>query len=81
MFDFGSTSDNFFYTWSELTISPTRWQRAGLAAQRTRAYQTDVDVQRGLLLGFSIRNFGITSYMLNLDRDKQTYIFSVSLEF
>jgi hypothetical protein len=81
VFDFGSKSDNFFYTWSELTISPKNWFRTGLVAQRTRAYQTDVDVQRGLLLGFSFKHVDLTSYVLNLDRDKQTYIFSVNAEF
>jgi hypothetical protein len=80
-FDLGSKSGNFFYTWSELTISPKDWLRTGLVAQRTRAYQTDVDVQRGLLLGFSFRRLDVTSYVFNLDRDKQTYVFSLNVEF
>jgi hypothetical protein len=81
VFDLGSSPDSFFYTWSELTISPKEWLRAGLAAQRTRAYQTDVDVQRGFVLGVSFKNLEVTSYVFNLDRDKQTYIFSLNVSF
>jgi hypothetical protein len=81
VFDLGSKSGNFFYTWSELSISPTDWFRAGLVAQRTRAYQTDVDVQRGLLFGVSFKKLDVTSYIFNPDREKQTYVFSVSVEF
>jgi hypothetical protein len=81
VFDLGNKSDKFFYTWSELSISPKDWFRAGLVAQRTRAYQTDVDVQRGLLFGVSFKKLDITSYVFNPDRDKQTYVFSVNVEF
>ena len=79
--DLGNSSDSFFYTWSELTVSPKEWLRAGLAAQRTRAYQTDVNVQRGLVLGVSFKNLDVASYLFNLDRDKQTYIFSLNVSF
>src|SRR4051812_27673091 len=49
VFDTGDFSDSFFYNWSELTYSPVEWLRLGLAAQRTRAYESDRDIQRGLL--------------------------------
>jgi len=81
LFDLNSKSDNFFYTWSELTYSIKDWLRAGLAAQRTRAYQTDVDVQRGLTAGVAFGNLDLAAYVLNLDREKQTYIFSIAVSF
>jgi len=43
--------ESFFCNWSELSLSPVDWYRFGLVGQRTRAYQTDVDIQRGLLVG------------------------------
>jgi hypothetical protein len=49
--------------------------------QRTRAYQTDVDIQRGLLVGFSYKKMDFTTYVFNLDRDKPTWVFSVGVSF
>ncbi len=51
---------SFFYSWSELSVSPVDWFRFGLVGQRTRAYQTDVDIQRGLLVGFSYKKMDFT---------------------
>jgi len=50
-------------------------------AQRTRAYQTDVDIQRGLLVGFSYKKMDFTTYVFNLDEDKPTFVFAVGLSF
>ena len=36
VFDLNDSSANFFYSWTELTYSPTDWFRAGVAAQRTK---------------------------------------------
>src|SRR5262249_42686889 len=58
--DTGNSSDSFFYNWSELTISPLDWLRLGLATQRTLAYETDRDVQRGLLAGVSLEHVDLT---------------------
>ena len=81
VFDVGTSEGSFFYTWSELSISPLDWFRFGLVGQRTRAYQTDVDIQRGLLVGFSYKKIDFTTYVFNLDRDKPTWVFSVGVSF
>ena len=73
--------DSFFYNWSELSVSPVDWFRFGLVGQRTRAYQTDVDIQRGLLVGFSYKEMNFTTYVFNLDQDEQTWVFSVGVSF
>jgi hypothetical protein len=52
LFDLGDKTDDFFYSWSELGWSRA-WFRGGIAAQRTRVYQTDAEVQRGVLAGGS----------------------------
>jgi hypothetical protein len=81
VFDVGTSEGSFFYSWSELSISPVDWFRFGLVGQRTRAYQTDVDIQRGLLVGFSYKKIDFTTYLFNLDRDKPTWVFSVGVSF
>jgi len=81
VFDAEDNSANFAYTWSELTLALVDWCRFGLVAQRTRAYQTDLDVQRGLLLGFSHKWADFGAYLFNPDLDKPTFVFSVTVNF
>ena len=79
--DTGESSESFFYNWSELTFAPAEWFRFGLVTQRTRAYDTDRDVQRGVLAGFSFGNATLTGYVLNPDDDAPTVVFAVGLTF
>jgi hypothetical protein len=81
VFDTRDKSGSFFYNWSELSVSPVDWFRFGLVGQRTRAYQTDVDIQRGILVGFSHKEVDVTTYVFNLDHAKPTWVFAVSLSF
>ena len=60
---------NFFYSWSELLYSPADWIWFGIAGQRTRAYKTDLEVQRGIALGFGMQNFSISGYLMNIGWD------------
>jgi hypothetical protein len=81
VFDLRNSEDSFFYNWSELSVSPVDWFRFGLVGQRTRLYQADVDIQRGLLVGFSCKKTDFTTYVFNLDRGKPTWVFSVGISF
>ena len=81
VFDTGNSEGSFFYNWSELSLSPVDWFRFGLVGQRTRAYQTDVDIQRGLLVGFSCKKMDFTTYVFNLDQGKPTWVFAVGVNF
>ena len=81
VFDTGNSARSFFYSWSELSIAPVDWFRFGVVGQRTRAYRTDVDIQRGLLVGFTYKEMDFTTYAFNLDQDKPTWVFSVGVSF
>jgi hypothetical protein len=81
VFDTGSSSDSFFYNWSELTLSPVDWFRFGMVTQRTRIYDTDREIQRGVLAGFSFKHVDFTGYLLNPDEDKPTFVIAVGLTF
>jgi hypothetical protein len=81
VFDTGSSSDNFFYNWSELTLAPVERFRFGLVTQRTRVYQTDRDIQRGVLAGFSYKKLNLTGNLFNPDQDKPTFVLSVGVTF
>ena len=81
VFDTRSTSDSFFYNWSELTLAPAEWFRFGLVTQRTRVYKTDRDLQRGVLAGFSFKKVSLSGYVLNPDENKPTLVVSFGLTF
>lgn len=77
----GDDEDDFTYFWSELAYSPLEWLRAGIAAQRTRAYETDVDVQRGLLVGLKFGKMTLTTSLFEPGSDDQTVVVTGSTEF
>ena len=81
VFDTGDSADSFFYNWSELTLSPVEWFRFGLVTQRTRVYETDRDIQRGLLAGFSFKKLDVTGYVFNPDDEKPTFVLAVAVTF
>jgi hypothetical protein len=81
LLDTEDATDSFFYSWSELAWSPTDWLRVGIVAQRTRAYETDLDVQRGLLLGLSFEHLDLTAHLFNLDESEPTFVFSFGIRF
>jgi hypothetical protein len=57
----GHSSESFLYNWSELSLAPVDWFRFGFVTQRTRAYKSDVDIQRGFLVGFSYKKVDLTT--------------------
>ena len=80
MFNTGDSSENFFYNWSELTVSPVDWFRLGLVTQRTHLYQTDREIQRGFLVGFSFKHLDFTTYVFNPD-DKPLVVLGMGVNF
>jgi hypothetical protein len=81
VFDLGDSSSNYFYMWSELSLWPTEWLRAGVVTQRTRVYKAERDIQRGLLLGFSFKRLEGTAYFFNPGSDDHFTVVSLGLSF
>lgn len=81
VFDTGNKSGNFFYSWNELTYSPLQWFHAGLVSQRTRAYHTELDVQRGVSFGFSHKKLDFTTYIFNAGWTDPTFVLSLGFAF
>jgi len=81
LFSTDEKESNFFYSWSELAYSPAEWIWFGIAGQRTRAYKTDLEIQRGLLLGFGKGSFGVTGYIMNLGFDDVFGLISAEYQF
>jgi hypothetical protein len=62
--DLSEPANSFLYNWSEISVRPREWWRAGLVTQRTRARDHARDIQRGPLLGFTFRKLEVTAYGL-----------------
>jgi hypothetical protein len=75
------SSGSFFYTWSEITYSPLDWLRAGLVIQRTKAYQSELDIQRGFLVGVTYKKIDFTTYVFNLGWTEPTVVLAVGVQF
>ena len=81
LFSAGDTEEDFFYAWSELGYSPVDWLRVGLAGQRTRVYQTELEIQRGFLVGLSAKHVDFTTYVFNLGWEDPTVVLSLAVSF
>jgi hypothetical protein len=81
IFDTGTSAGNFFYTWTQLTFSPVKWFNAGYVVQRTRAYETSLDIQRGILLGFTRKKTSFTAQIFNIGETDPTLVLSLGYSF
>jgi len=81
VFDTTTRDGNFFYTWTQLTYSPLEWFTFGYVVQRTRAYQTPLEIQRGLLVGFTYKKVDFTTQIFNIGEADPTTVLSLGYRF
>jgi hypothetical protein len=81
VFDTRSKSGNFYNTWPEFVYSPWDWLQVGLVAERTRAFQTSLDVQRGFLVGVTHKDWASTVYVFNAGFTDPTVVLEVAWNF
>lgn len=81
VYDPSDSKSSFLYSWNELVYSPTDWFHAGLVAQRTRAYHTPLDVQRGFSVGFSYKRLDFTTYVFNAGWTDPTVVLGLGFTF
>ncbi len=81
VFDTGDRSGSFYYSWPQLTYSPREWLRAGLVAQRTKAYHTTFDTQRGFLVGVSLKKVDFTAYIFDVGSTDTTAVLEFGYSF
>jgi len=79
--DARETSDSFFYNWSELTLAPVEWLRAGIAVQRSRVFETPLDIQRGLFVAATIRFVTVSLYEFNAFWTTPTWVAGLGVRY
>jgi hypothetical protein len=77
----GDSSDSFFYSWSEASVSATEWLRLGVVVQRTRARESDREVESGVLAGTSSGRFDAAAYVFFPSEGGTTFVASLSFRF
>ena len=81
LWDPDNKENNYLYTWTDFTFSPGEWWWVGLTAQRTKLYQTGLEVQRGFLLGLGIGSWSFTGYLYNWGFGEAFGLLSIAYEF
>jgi hypothetical protein len=81
VFDTSHRSGSFFYSWPEVTYSLLDWLKVGVVAQHTHAYHTEVEIQRGFLVGVSYKQWEFTTYVLDPDVSQPTTVLELGVSF
>ena len=81
VFDTQSRGNSFFYCWNQITYPLLNWLEVGLVTQRTRVYHTSLDVQRGVLVGFSYKKVHLTTNVFNFGWTTPTEVLSLGIHF
>ena len=81
VFAAGESGESFFYGWSELTVAPTGWFRAGLVEQRTHVSQSEREINLGILLGFTRGAWDVAAYVFNSDNTRPGIVLAASVGF
>lgn len=81
VWDSAAKENNFFYLWSDITYSVTDHFWLGVSAQRTRLYKTELDLQRGIIVGGGLQNWELTSYFYNPHLSNPFFLVTLSVGF
>ena len=74
-------TSSFLYNWSEVSFRAADWLRAGIGTQRTRAFGTPRDIQRGVLAGVNVGKIAGTFYLFNPGSDDYYVVATVGVSF
>jgi hypothetical protein len=81
VFDVEGHEGDFFYNWSELTFQALPWLSVGLAAQRTRLYQSDREIDRGIVVSLMRRGVSLSIYSFDPDVEERFVIVALAVDF
>ena len=81
LFDFETSDNNYFYNWADFSYSPADWLWFGISGQRTRLYDTELEIERGLLVGGGYKNWELTGYFYNIGTEDAFVLISLSASF
>ena len=81
VFDLAGDEGDFFYSWSQLAWQAAPWLAVGLSAQRTRTYDSELAIERGLFATVTKGTGWLSLYGFNLDGEDPFAILAVGFDF
>jgi hypothetical protein len=81
LFDLDDRAGDYGYAWTELSYHLNERWRVGLVAQRTRAWESDLEVDPGVLVGLSIEEAEVSAYVIDVGLDEPMVALSLSVGF
>lgn len=81
VFDTSSKSGNFYYSWPQVTVQALDWLSFGGVAQRTKVFQTDLDIQRGFFVGLQHKRLEFTTYVFNPGTSSTSVVLEMGASF
>jgi hypothetical protein len=79
--DFAGNEGNYIYTFNQLGMGVTDHLVLGLTAQRTRLYETDLDLQRGIFAQYSFGKLTVSFSYFNPFSTSYFFLPIVSFDF
>jgi hypothetical protein len=73
--------NDFVYAWTDISYSPKDWLWFGISGQRTRLYESGLDIQRGLLVGGGYKSIELTTYFYNPGSDDTFILLALAASF
>jgi len=81
LIDLNEKEWSFFYTWLDLGVSPGDLFRVGLSAQRTRLFQTPLELDRGLFVELTPDVGAVSLYAFNVFTDNWFMVISARVDW
>jgi hypothetical protein len=76
-----SRSNNYFFSWSELSYQPLEWLYAGISLQNTQIYRSASLHEPGLLVGLSYKQWNFPVYSFNPFANERYFVVGLNWEF
>jgi len=74
-------TERYLYSWNELGFRPVEWLRIGVAGQRTNAYGSERDIQRGPFAQVTWGPVTIGGFWFNPGSSSQIFVGSIGATF
>ena len=86
VFDFKTRENDFFYVYSEMALRPIQTIRTGMVVQRTKLFETERELERGIFGEYYFKNFRgdsstlARSVLINFGSLPSVWVFKISIE-
>jgi hypothetical protein len=74
-------TDNFIYSWSDVTFRLNKWLAAGASLQQTNVYQTTGTFEKGILLRAEYKKLSFPLYIFNPATAARYFVLGVNVEW